>query len=110
METQAKQQIEQTLKQHRIVLFMKGNRAFPRCGFSAKVVDLLEEHAADFHSVDVLSDETLRSQLKEYSQWPTFPQLFIEGQLVGGCDIVTDLAQSGELVKLLKGEARAEST
>lgn len=101
MEPQLKQQVEDTLKQNRIVLFMKGNRAFPRCGFSARVVDLLERHQAEFYVVDVLGNDELRSYLKEYSQWPTFPQLYVEGQLVGGCDIVSELDQTGELPRLL---------
>jgi monothiol glutaredoxin len=93
--------IDETVHSKRIVLFMKGNRAFPRCGFSGKVVDILERHDAEFLDVDILGNPELRDVLKEYSNWPTFPQLFVNGTLVGGCDIVTDLDSSGQLAELL---------
>jgi monothiol glutaredoxin len=90
-----------------VVLFMKGTRAFPQCGFSAHVVDVLEEHGADYEDIDVLEDPELRLALKEYSDWPTFPQLYVDRQLVGGCDIVSELADLGEIEGLLAGEAQA---
>jgi len=101
MSDELHRQIDQTVKSNRIVLFMKGNRAFPRCGFSAKVVDLLEQHETEFLDVDVLANPELKVGLKEYANWPTFPQLFVDGKLVGGCDIVTELESSGELKPLL---------
>jgi monothiol glutaredoxin len=94
--------IQATLNQHPVVLYMKGTRAFPQCGFSARVVQLLEEQEVDFVAVDVLADPTLRQGIKDYSSWPTFPQLFVKGELVGGCDIVSDLHARGELSGVLR--------
>jgi len=82
---------------HKIVLFMKGTKSFPQCGFSATVVEVLRRVDAEFHTVNILSDAELRQGMKEYSSWPTFPQLFVEGKLVGGCDIVRDMFTAGEL-------------
>ncbi|KAG2425038.1 hypothetical protein HYH02_015089 [Chlamydomonas schloesseri] len=84
-----------------VVLFMKGSGEQPRCGFSGKVVAALQKLGVSFKSVDILSDEAVRQGLKEYSNWPTYPQLYIKGELVGGCDIVMDMAASGELAALL---------
>jgi monothiol glutaredoxin len=85
----------------RVVLFMKGNKMFPQCGFSAHVVGILKEAGVDFDAHNILSDAELRQGLKELSNWPTFPQLYVDGKLVGGCDIVTELHDSGELAKIL---------
>jgi monothiol glutaredoxin len=93
--------IKQQLTGDKIVLYMKGNPAAPQCGFSAKAVQLLGGSGAKFSTYDVLSDPDLRQGLKEYSHWPTFPQLYINGELVGGCDIMTELYQKGELQKLV---------
>lgn len=87
------------LGEDKIVLYMKGNPQMPRCGFSAKASQLLAACGARFASYDVLSDPELRQGLKEFSNWPTFPQLYINGELVGGCDIMTELYQKGELQK-----------
>ena len=106
MPPETKSRIEHLLSSHRVVLFMKGTRALPQCGFSAHVVDVLEEQSAEFYDVNVLDEPELRQGLKEYSAWPTFPQLYVDGQLVGGCDIVSELADSGEIAQLLAGEAR----
>lgn len=103
MSNEILRRIDETVKSQRVVLFMKGNRAFPKCGFSARVVDLLEQHEAEFATVDVLEDPELRASMKEYSNWPTFPQLFVDGTLVGGCDIVTQMDSEGELGPLLAG-------
>ncbi len=88
-------------KSSRIVLFMKGNKMFPQCGFSAKVVGILKETGATFDAHNILSDPDLRTGLKELSNWPTFPQLYVDGELVGGCDIVIQLHDSGELTKIV---------
>jgi monothiol glutaredoxin len=96
-----KEKIQQQLGGAKIVLYMKGSPQFPQCGFSAKTTQLLNACGAQFSSYDVLADPELRQGLKEYSQWPTFPQLYINGQLVGGCDIVTELYQQGQLQKLV---------
>lgn len=94
-------QIETLLRQHTIVLFMKGSRQMPRCGFSAKVIEILEGHGVDYRDVDVLSDPALREGIKEFSNWPTIPQLFFQGSLIGGSDIVRQLDESGELLQAL---------
>src|SRR5688572_32369008 len=88
---------DQLVKTHRVVLFMKGNKSFPQCGFSAQVVEILKKHGAEFHAVNVLSDHAVREGIKEYSSWPTIPQLYIAGEFVGGCDIVRELDRTGEL-------------
>ena len=101
MDETVRASIVKLVSENRIVLFMKGSRAFPQCGFSARVVQLLEDQSAEFKDVNVLADSSLREGIKEFSNWPTIPQLFVGGQLVGGCDIVTDLAESGELAAML---------
>jgi len=94
-----------------VVLFMKGSPAAPQCGFSAQVVRMLHQHGVDVTGVDVLTNPILRSAMKEFSSWPTFPQLYVAGEFIGGCDIATQMHQSGELAKLLAekagGKARA---
>jgi monothiol glutaredoxin len=84
-----------------VVLFMKGNRSAPQCGFSATVVGILDELVSDYATVDVLSDPPLREGIKAYSSWPTIPQLYVRGEFVGGCDIVQELYASGELYRTL---------
>jgi monothiol glutaredoxin len=83
------------------VLFMKGTPDFPQCGFSAQAVAALRAAGADFHTVNIFEDPELREALKKFSNWPTYPQLYVNGELVGGCDIVLDMHRSGELKKLL---------
>jgi monothiol glutaredoxin len=102
-ETRAR--IEQTLSSNRVVLFMKGDPAAPRCGFSAKAVGILDALAPGYASVDVLADPEIREGIKEYGQWPTIPQLYIAGELVGGSDIIEQLLNSGELHELLGAPA-----
>jgi monothiol glutaredoxin len=94
--------IDGLIKNNSVVLFMKGNRAFPQCGFSARVVELLEKYVDSFETVNVLEDADLRSELKEYTDWPTFPQLYVKGKFIGGSDIVADLDQQGQLEHLLE--------
>ena len=103
MDDSLKQRIEGTIGQSRVVLFMKGSKHFPQCGFSAQVVQILKQKGADFKDVNILADAELRQGLKEYSNWPTFPQLYVGGKLIGGCDIVTSLKESGELDTVLSG-------
>jgi monothiol glutaredoxin len=93
--------IKGTLEKKRVVLFMKGNKNFPQCGFSAQVVSILKQKGVDFLDVNILPDPELRQGLKEFSNWPTFPQLYVDGKLVGGCDIVTGMNESGELDQVL---------
>jgi len=103
-------QIESLVSDNEIVLFMKGTRGQPRCGFSATVVDILDDYLDDYLTVDVLSDQQIRDGVKVYSDWPTIPQLFVKGELVGGSDIVRELKQSGELDSLLGKGQRALTT
>ncbi len=96
-----KTRIEKTIAQERVMLFMKGNPAMPQCGFSAAVVTILREVGTPFGSFNILADQDMREGLKAYSNWPTFPQLYVDGKLVGGCDIVRDLHSKGQLAPLL---------
>lgn len=95
------EKIDELVKNNKIVLFMKGTKDFPQCGFSGQVVHLLSQLGADFLDVNVLEDPDLRQGIKDYTQWPTIPQLYVGGEFVGGCDIITELFQSGELEELI---------
>ena len=101
MESALKERIVGTINSGKVVLFMKGSKNFPQCGFSAQVVQILKQAGAEFRDINILADPELRQGLKEHSNWPTFPQLYVDGKLVGGCDIVTSLHESGELESLL---------
>lgn len=103
MDEALKQRIEGTIGQSKVVLFMKGSRHFPQCGFSAQVVQILKQKGAEFKDVNILTDAELRNGLKEFSNWPTFPQLYVGGKLIGGCDIVASMNESGELDTVLSG-------
>jgi monothiol glutaredoxin len=103
MDQALRDRIESTISEKPVVLFMKGNKNFPACGFSAQVVQVLKQVGVEFKDVNILADPELRQGLKEYSNWPTFPQLYVNGQLIGGCDIVTEMHQNGELSKVLAG-------
>jgi monothiol glutaredoxin len=94
--------IKQTIKDNRIVLFMKGSPEMPQCGFSMQASQALKACNADFAYVDVLANPDVRQNLPKISNWPTFPQIFIDGELIGGCDIVLELFQNGELQKLVQ--------
>jgi len=98
--TQAKTTIDDTVKSNDVVLFMKGTKSMPQCGFSSRVAGVLNYMGVDFKDVNVLADDALRQGIKEYSDWPTIPQLYVKGEFVGGCDIVTELTLSGELDQL----------
>jgi monothiol glutaredoxin len=93
--------IKQQITQNNIVLYMKGTPQAPQCGFSGRSVQMLQACGAEFASVDVLADQEVREGIKQFSNWPTVPQLYIKGQFIGGCDILTDLHQKGELQKLV---------
>jgi monothiol glutaredoxin len=95
------QEIDDLVKGHKVVLFMKGNRQTPQCGFSARVIGILDELLDDYQTMDVLARAEIRNGVKEYSSWPTVPQLYVEGEFVGGCDIITEMAGSGELHQTL---------
>ena len=96
------QQLQDIIKDNNIILFMKGNPHQPRCGFSAQVVDILKEYKVEFSYMDILEDPQVRATLPSVSDWPTFPQLFHNGELLGGCDIITEMHSIGELKTCLK--------
>ncbi|NBX52126.1 MAG: Grx4 family monothiol glutaredoxin [Proteobacteria bacterium] len=96
------QEISNTVEQNPVVLFMKGTKDFPQCGFSAVVVQILRNLKVNFIDINVLADPEIRQGIKEFSDWPTIPQLYIKGEFIGGCDIVKEMFQSGELQTFLK--------
>jgi monothiol glutaredoxin len=98
----ASERIQSAITDNRICIFMKGNRNFPQCGFSAATIQIFEEIGAPYGTVDVLSDPELREQIKVYSNWPTIPQVYIDGKFIGGCDIVRELYENGELQAIAK--------
>ncbi|MCB9708113.1 MAG: Grx4 family monothiol glutaredoxin [Myxococcales bacterium] len=102
MDSALQQRIEGIIQQHPVVVFMKGTKAFPQCGFSATVVEVLNRLGTEFETVNVLEDPEIRQGIKDFSEWPTVPQLYVQGKFVGGCDIVRDLFTSGELASLVK--------
>lgn len=99
--------IKNEVTQNEVVLFMKGTPVFPQCGFSAAVVQVLSHLGIKFKGIDILQDPGLRQGVKEYSNWPTIPQLYVKGEFIGGCDIVREMFQSGELQQLLKDKGVA---
>ena len=99
--------IESLLQSNRVVLFMKGQPTMPQCGFSAKAVAALSALGVDYAHVNVLADQEIREGIKVYGDWPTIPQLYVKGEFVGGCDIVKEMYQTGELQKMLEGVAQA---
>jgi monothiol glutaredoxin len=96
------EKIESAVKQNKIMIFMKGDRNFPQCGFSAATVAIFENLGVPFATADVLSDPELRDAIKRYSNWPTIPQVYINGKFVGGCDIIRELQETGELEPMVK--------
>ncbi|MEM8695407.1 MAG: Grx4 family monothiol glutaredoxin [Pseudomonadota bacterium] len=105
----ANTRIDETVKASDVVLFMKGSPLFPQCGFSSRAVAILEHCGVEFASVDVLQDQEVRQGIKEYSDWPTIPQLYVKGEFVGGSDIMMEMYEAGELQQLMqeKGVAAA---
>ncbi len=97
-----KERIEKILNENKIVLFMKGTPQFPMCGFSARACAILQEVGVSFHAVDVLQDPEIREGIKEYGNWPTLPQLYVNKELIGGSDIMMEMYESGELQEVLK--------
>lgn len=96
------EQIKKLLSSEKVLLFMKGNTDFPQCGFSANTSGILRQMGVPFKTFNILNDQEIRQGLKEFSNWPTYPQLYVNGQLIGGNDIITEMFQSGELQELLK--------
>jgi monothiol glutaredoxin len=102
MDTQAK--IQEIVTSHPVVLFMKGNAQFPQCGFSGNAINILRASGVEtLHTVNVLEDEEIRQGIKQFANWPTIPQLYINGEFIGGSDIMTEMFESGELKKLVQG-------
>ena len=93
--------LAELVAEHPIVLFMKGTPDFPQCGFSSRVVMVLSDLGAKFHAVNVLMDDRIREGIKQFSNWPTIPQLYVSGEFVGGCDIIVGMCEDGSLAKLL---------
>jgi monothiol glutaredoxin len=102
MTPEAQERIENLIQQNKIVVFMKGNKLMPQCGFSNNVVQILNMLTVPFETVDVLSDSEIRHGIKEYSNWPTIPQVYINGQFVGGSDILIEMYQKGELQQMVE--------
>jgi monothiol glutaredoxin len=105
LDEQLRTQISQLLENNRVVLFMKGTRSFPQCGFSATIVQILDDLVPKYHTVNVLKEPDLREGIKQFANWPTIPQLYVDGKFVGGCDIVREMYVSGELHGVLGVEA-----
>ena len=102
MTDDTRSKLDELVRSHKVLLFMKGTRQFPACGFSNTVVQILKKEGVSFETVNILADPELRAAMKEYSQWQTYPQLYVGGKFVGGCDIVTEMHQNGELAAVLK--------
>ncbi|WP_375256924.1 Grx4 family monothiol glutaredoxin [Citreimonas sp.] len=98
----ARNRIDETVKSNPVVLFMKGTKTMPQCGFSSRVAGVLNYMGVDYADVNVLSDDAIRQGIKDYSDWPTIPQLYVKGEFVGGCDIITEMTLSGELDQLFE--------
>ena len=99
-----KEQIQQDINNHKIILYMKGNKEMPMCGFSSTVVQILNLYKVEYKAINVLEDPNIRIQLSEISNWPTIPQLFVNGELIGGCDIALEMHNSGNLEAILKNK------
>jgi monothiol glutaredoxin len=106
----AQARIIEIIKLHPIVLFMKGSPLHPQCGFSAAVVQTLAHYGVPFHAVDVLADAPVRQAIKTFSDWPTIPQLYVDGAFIGGCDIVLEMHKTGELAETLAGHRAATAS
>ncbi|WP_421659263.1 Grx4 family monothiol glutaredoxin [Leptothermofonsia sp. ETS-13] len=102
MTSETQQRIDNLVKQNKIIVFMKGNKLMPQCGFSNNVVQILNALGVPFETVDVLEDYDIRQGIKEYSNWPTIPQVYINGQFIGGSDIMIELYQKGELQQMVE--------
>ena len=101
----ARERIDALVKNNDVVLFMKGTALFPQCGFSSRAVAILEHLGVDYETVDVLQDQEIRQGIKDYSDWPTIPQLYVKGEFVGGSDIMMEMFESGELKTLVAADA-----
>lgn len=102
MTPEVKERIDNLVKQNKVFVFMKGNKLMPQCGFSNNVVQILNTYAVPYETFDVLDDQDIRQGIKEYSSWPTIPQVYIDGEFVGGSDVMIEMYQNGELKQMLE--------
>ena len=102
MNDATRKKIESDVKGNRVMVYMKGTAEQPMCGFSGRVVEIFKSYQVPFKTFNILEDEEIRNSIKEYSDWPTIPQIFIDGEFIGGCDIITEMHNNGDLAKLLK--------
>jgi monothiol glutaredoxin len=102
MDKELEKRIKDEIEANSVLLFMKGTKEAPQCGFSAQVVKILEAYAAEFKTINVLEDDEIREGIKEFSNWPTIPQLYVNGEFVGGCDIAMDLHRKGKMAEVLE--------
>ncbi len=109
MTAPVKDRIDSLVGQHDVVLFMKGSPLFPQCGFSSRAIAILDHLGVGYESVDVLQDMEIRQAIKEYSDWPTIPQLYVKGEFVGGSDIMMEMFEAGELAQLMADKAVAKA-
>ena len=109
MTAPVKDRIDSLVGQHDVVLFMKGSPLFPQCGFSSRAIAILDHLGVGYESVDVLQDMEVRQAIKEYSDWPTIPQLYVKGEFVGGSDIMMEMFEAGELAQLMADKAVAKA-
>jgi monothiol glutaredoxin len=109
MMSDVKERIDRIVQDHDIVLFMKGTALFPQCGFSSRAVAILDHLGVAFETIDVLQDPEIRNGIKEYSDWPTVPQLYVKGEFVGGSDIMMEMFQAGELEQLIEQKQVAKA-
>lgn len=107
MTPEFKEAIDKLVNENNVVLFMKGNADFPMCGFSARVAQILSHLSVQYVDINVLENDEVREGMKEYSNWPTIPQLYIKGEFIGGCDIVSEMFEAGELQEMLEGSNAA---
>lgn len=110
MTPDTKNKIQTLINTHRVLLFMKGTASFPQCGFSYQVVNILQSSKTEFKDLNVLEDEDLRQGIKTFTNWPTIPQLYVDGEFVGGCDIIRELHETGELIKTLSPKKQEADT
>ena len=103
MDENVRRSIQDLIEKNRVLLFMKGTKTFPQCGFSGAVVQILSQIGVPYETVNVLADPAIRQGIKDFTDWPTIPQLYVDGKFVGGCDIVREMHARGELATLLKG-------
>lgn len=109
LDEETRNRIQTTIDENPVVVFMKGTKHFPQCGFSATVVEVLRRLGTSFEAVNVLEDPAIRQGIKDYANWPTIPQLYVRGQFIGGCDIVRDMFMSGELEPIVREAEGAQA-